>query len=164
MLQYNAQKRLSASELARHHFLTKNVRDFEIFVSRCNQLESILGEPLDFTSRTQNVSASFFGTTGYTLLYHVRFAPNTLSTNFNAVGAIGLDDDSIVSLANCLQAVSGHTLQLHTTPKARCPLIMGTVSSVTDTNSNTYDFFTVDAGGSTTLEYFITTTKGWTLA
>ena len=29
MLQYNAQKRLSASELARHHFLTKNVRDFE---------------------------------------------------------------------------------------------------------------------------------------
>jgi serine/threonine protein kinase len=29
MLQYNAQKRLSANELARHHFLTKNVRDFE---------------------------------------------------------------------------------------------------------------------------------------
>ena len=29
MLQYNSQKRLSASELARHHFLTKNVRDFE---------------------------------------------------------------------------------------------------------------------------------------
>ena len=29
MLQYNAQKRLSANELARHHFLTKNIRDFE---------------------------------------------------------------------------------------------------------------------------------------
>jgi serine/threonine protein kinase len=29
MLQYNAQKRLSANDLARHHFLTKNVRDFE---------------------------------------------------------------------------------------------------------------------------------------
>ena len=29
MLQYNAKKRLSANELARHHFLTKNVRDFE---------------------------------------------------------------------------------------------------------------------------------------
>jgi hypothetical protein len=29
MLQYNAQKRLSANELARHHFLTKNVKDFE---------------------------------------------------------------------------------------------------------------------------------------
>ena len=29
MLQYNAQKRLSANELARHHFLTKNVRNFQ---------------------------------------------------------------------------------------------------------------------------------------
>ena len=29
MLQYNAKKRLSAIELARHHFLTKNVRDFQ---------------------------------------------------------------------------------------------------------------------------------------
>ena len=29
MLQYNAQKRLTADELARHHFLTKNVKDFE---------------------------------------------------------------------------------------------------------------------------------------
>ncbi len=29
MLQYNAQKRLSANELARHHFLTKAVKDFE---------------------------------------------------------------------------------------------------------------------------------------
>ena len=29
MLQYNANKRLSANELARHHFLTKNVKDFE---------------------------------------------------------------------------------------------------------------------------------------
>ena len=28
MLQYNSQKRLSCSELARHHFLTKNVKDF----------------------------------------------------------------------------------------------------------------------------------------
>jgi len=28
MLQYNGQKRLSANELARHHFLTKNVKDF----------------------------------------------------------------------------------------------------------------------------------------
>ena len=29
MLQYNAEKRLNANELARHHFLTKNVKDFE---------------------------------------------------------------------------------------------------------------------------------------
>ena len=29
MLQYNAQKRLSANELARHHFLTKNVKNFQ---------------------------------------------------------------------------------------------------------------------------------------
>ena len=29
MLQYNAQKRLSANELARHHFLTKNVNSFQ---------------------------------------------------------------------------------------------------------------------------------------
>ena len=29
MLQYNAKKRLSANELARHHFLTKNVKNFE---------------------------------------------------------------------------------------------------------------------------------------
>ena len=29
MLQYDAKKRLSANELSRHHFLTKNVKDFE---------------------------------------------------------------------------------------------------------------------------------------
>ena len=29
MLQYNAEKRLSANELSRHHFLTKSVREFE---------------------------------------------------------------------------------------------------------------------------------------
>ena len=29
MLQYNPEKRLSANDLSRHHFLTKNVRDFE---------------------------------------------------------------------------------------------------------------------------------------
>ena len=29
MLQYNAKKRLTCNELARHHFLTKNVKDFE---------------------------------------------------------------------------------------------------------------------------------------
>ena len=40
---------------------------------------------------------------------------------------------------------------------------MGTVSQVVD-GEDTYDFFTADPDGATTLTQFITTTKGWTLA
>ena len=144
------------------NFSTKNVTNFGAFLSNCYQLESILGTPLDFTSRTQGSGSSFFG--DGSLVNHVRFVPNTLSTDFIARGASGLDDDSIVSLANCLKAVSGKTLQFRSTIKPRCAQIIGTVSTETDADQNQYDFFTVDAGGTTTLEYFITTTKGWTLA
>ena len=74
-----------------------------------------------------------------------------------------LTDASLISIANGLCATHTSKLVLHATPKARCNSIMGTVSSVTD-ETGTYDFFTEDAGGSTSLTSFITTTKGWTLA
>ena len=74
-----------------------------------------------------------------------------------------LTDASLCQIANALCAMHTSTLTLHTTPKARCSTLMGTVSQVTD-DTGTYDFFTQDESGTVTLADFITNTKGWTLA
>lgn len=74
-----------------------------------------------------------------------------------------LTDASLVSIANGLSGTTVNTLTLHATPKARCASIMGTVSQVTS-GGETYDFFTADENGTVSLQSFITTTKGWTLA
>ena len=75
-----------------------------------------------------------------------------------------MSDDTVVSLANGLSyASSASTLTLHADVKARLSTIMGTVSQVTR-DSETYDKLTKSASGTVTLEYFINTTKGWTIA
>ena len=105
-------------------------------------------------------------------LKHITCKPNTLgqldlvASNRNWWGfpdASLLTDDSLCQIANALCATHTSTLTLHATPKARCSTLMGTVSSVTD-DTGTYNFFTQDENGTTTLADFITQTKGWTLA
>lgn len=74
-----------------------------------------------------------------------------------------LTDESLISIANGLCATYVSTLALHNTSKARCGEILGSISSVTD-DTGTYNFFTANQSGNTTLTEFITVTKGWTLS
>lgn len=109
---------------------------------------------------------------GCASLANVTFAPNII--NFNTklnTGAVNgvyptdnFTNETLVSLANALMNVpeSSLTLTLSTTAKAKLAGIMGDVSQVTDGDTS-YDLFTANEAGSTSLESFITTTKGWTL-
>ena len=59
MLQYNAEKRLNANELARHHFLTKNIKDFEPI--NVKQVSSkIRNNNLNINIKRNNTIWSFF--------------------------------------------------------------------------------------------------------
>lgn len=113
---------------------------------------------IDFSGITSqnNVNGMFNNNAS---IANITFVPNTLQYNLSLNKASNLTTASLVSLGNCLKAVSGKTLTLHATPKDNLSNIMGTV-----TNNGTYDLFTLDAGGSVTLLSFITTTKGWTVA
>lgn len=129
------------------------------FVKSCPVLTEIKGTPLNFTAVTNANYTTWSGNSSYQLpaLTYVRYAENTLKIN-QAVWAPNLDNASLVSIANGLVA-GAHTLTLTTGSKDKLPNIVGTV-----TNNGTYDVFTEDAQGQTTLQDFITTTKGWTIA
>ena len=59
MLQYNAEKRLSVNELVRHHFLTKNIKDFE--PKNVNQVSNkIRNNNLNINIKRNNTIWSFF--------------------------------------------------------------------------------------------------------
>lgn len=87
-------------------------------------------------------------------LVDVRFTPNSAQQDWVFKWSPALGDETLVSAANAL-TVGSYTLTLHATAAARCAEIVGTVSD---------GVFTADSGGTTTLEDFITTTKGWSLA
>ena len=108
-------------------------------------------------------------------LKEVKFVPNSIPFLFALTfgDCSSLSDASIISIANGLKdGVTGQTLTLHATPKARTLEIMGNVSQRTKiinegTESEetiTYNFFTQDDNGEMSLNAFITTVKGWTLA
>lgn len=129
-------------------------------------LTEIKGVELDFTYATATNNAyrnwaSYEG--GMAALTYVRYKANTLSKGQSLISCPALSDDSIVSIANGLVAVSGFTITFHATVKAKLSTIMGTVSQVTK-DGVTYDFFTASASGTVSLMDFITTTKGWTVA
>lgn len=110
---------------------------------------------LDFTSVT-SANAANIGVGTIPSLIYLRFKQGTLSVSCSLSPFSGLDDDSLVSIANGLNgSATGQTLTLHATPKARCASLMGTVSG---------GVFAKDAGGSVSLSDFISTIKGWTLA
>lgn len=135
------------------------VTNYRDLVKANRSLQEIKGSPLDFTSVTNTNSSLWSGNASRLLsaLSYVRYAENTLKVN-HSVFCTALSDDSLVSIANGLQA-GAYTLTLQQAMKDRLSVIVGTVS-----NNGTYDVFTADAQGSTTLLDFITTTKGWTVA
>ena len=132
---------------------TTFTRAFSARVSGDNFPNTIVAN-IDFTSVASNQTYVF----GINVV-NVTCVPNTLGYNLNIGDASKLSTASIISIANCLKAVSGKTITFNATPKAALSTIMGTV-----TNNGTYDLFTEDAGGNTSLMNFITTTKGWTVA
>ena len=126
----------------------------------CKLLEEI--HPKLLLALTGNYSSTW-NQSGQALTY-VRCVPNVLEYDFGFDNSSLLTDESIVSIANALKdGITGHSIKFHATPKARCNSIMGTVSQVTE-GGVTYNLFTANAQGATTLTSFITTTKGWTLA
>lgn len=108
------------------------------------------GDPINLSAATQVQD-----TVGYTIT-EIRFVPGTCKISWKNSGCANISDATLVSMANALDGtVTGQTMTIHATPKARCQTLMGTVSD---------GLFTADAGGTVTLADFITTTKGWTLA
>lgn len=146
-------------------FKTKAV-NLQYFFYGCASLEEIYCD-FDFSQNVlSNTNAIIRVFDGCENLTRLRFVPNSIydlnSSTFGRCSA--LSDDSIVSIANGLMDNrTGQTLTLHATPKARTLEIMGTVSQVTEEGA-TYNFFTADEQGTTSLNSFITQTKGWTLA
>ena len=79
-------------------------------------------------------------------------------------GCSAFTDTTLISVANGLkEATTTSTLTLHATPKARLSTIMGYIGTVTR-GELTYNKFVANENGDTTLQDFITTTKGWTIA
>lgn len=74
-----------------------------------------------------------------------------------------LSDNSLISVANGLNATNTSTVRFASDLKAKCSNIMGSVSQASD-DDGVYDYFTRDDSGTVTLADFITQIKGWTLA
>lgn len=116
-------------------------------------LETVKYGPWDL-SETTSLSSSFTG------LYNLKnitcdgMIYPKLSFGYN--DSAFLTDTSLINIANALPVVTASTtLTLHATPKARLSTIMGTVAE---------GVFTADESGTVSLQDFITTTKGWTVA
>ena len=118
----------------------------------CRTIKSIVGGSLDLSAAT-NIGTFARGASN---LETISFVPSSVMASITFFGASKLSDESLVSIANGLNGtVSGKSLTLHATPKARCQTLMGTVAD---------GVFTADASGTVTLVDYITTVKGWTLA
>lgn len=91
-----------------------------------------------------------------TKLVDVRFTPNSAQQDWVFKWSPNLSDATLVSAANAL-TVGSHTLTLHATAVTNCKLITGTVNDGVFTAA-------IYGVGTHTLEDFITTVKGWSLA
>lgn len=127
-------------------------QNFNEFCRTTSRLEEIVGE-LDFSNAT-NVNHIF---NGASKLREVRFKANTLKISMAYINTSPLlSDASLISIANGLNgSVTGQSITLHETPKARCGEIMG---------ANSSGAFVASDSGTLSLADFITTVKGWTLA
>lgn len=140
--------------------LTLNISDlskcttYAYMLERRYKLTGIYGCELDFTSVTNANNTNFGLYQDSTTFTHIRFKANTLKLNMTMKYFPNLDTDSLVSVANGLQA-GAHTITLHATNKTNIAAIMGTVTD---------GVFTADESGDTTLLSFINNTKGWTVA
>lgn len=135
-----------------------NVTGWNYTFFRCPLLHTIDAD-IDFSACSNYGDTTFAGCGS---LENVRFVPNTVGIRISFGDDGKLSTQSVVSIANGLKAGTT-TLFLHADVKARCETILGTVSTITD-GETSYDFFTADENGDTTLTEFITQVKGWTLA
>lgn len=100
--------------------------------------------------------------TAYNIFYNctelvdVRFTPNSAQQDWVFKWSPNLSDATLVSVANAL-TVGSYTLTLHATAVTNCKLITGTVNDGVFTAA-------IYGVGTHTLEDFITTVKGWSLA
>ena len=122
-------------------------------------VKKIIGQPISMSS---NTSGSYSMFKYNSVIEDVTFLENSAGQAVDFPHCSSFTNTTLVSLANCLKSGS-YTLTLHATPKARLSSIMGTISQKTKSGV-TYDFFTVDENGTVSLQSFITSTKGWTLA
>lgn len=124
------------------------------FIDFSSNIE-VLDMEFDFTSCSTQQIFHEFGPDNI-LLTDIRFKSKTLGQNCNILKLKALNDVSLISIANGISdSVTGKTLTLNATHKARLSTIMGVVSGGT---------FTADVSGTVSLEEFITITKGWTIA
>lgn len=143
----------------------KDDPNFYLLLTSLNQTFRSAGKLTEITAKvliSSTLTSSDRTFNSCTDLEYINFAPNCCQAPLSFGSSSKLTDAGLVAIANCLMAGSA-TLTLHATPKARCSTLMGTVSQVTESGV-TYDFFTADANGTVSLQSFITTTKGWTLA
>lgn len=137
----------------------------EGFFGACSKLVRI-GGTIDLSYQTR---ANFFTATNYQNAFYndskletVSFTPGSMqlaTTNWVLSTCAALSDASLVSIANALIDTYSGTITFHATPKARLANIMGTVSS-----DETLSTFAVDANGTMSLQDFLTTVKGATIA
>ena len=134
---------------------TSNVGAWDRFLSGNNQSNQgfeFLGQPLDFTKMSR-----WTNTINIAKLKEIRFAPNTLSVSPTIAGDRSnmFSDETWISFANCFNGGVSGTATIGSDA-------ISTISSIKGNVVN--GLFVADENGTTTLEDFITTVKGWTLA
>ena len=147
---------LNANAVEQIDFINCNFSPMSFQGTFNNQKIKIITGELDFTNTT---SIAYFLTTAGTL-EEIRFKPNTLKISIETLSRFNmcskLSDESLVSIGNGLNdSVTDKSVLLHADKKARCGTLMG---------RNDNGTFVADAQGTMSLETFITTVKGWTLA
>ena len=119
------------------------------YLLQSSAVETIIGE-LDLS---QSTSVNVFADADN--LKDVTIKASTIIVNVTCPSTV-LTDVSVVSMANGLsETVTGKTITLNATVRARCSTLMGTNDNGT---------FVASASGTLSLADFITTVKGWTLA
>lgn len=124
----------------------------------CSKLEEISSsKPLGnrYISNQTHYYNPFYNCTA---LKEVRFERQVATTDWVFNWSPVLSDATLISVANAL-TIGSYTLTLHATAYARCAQIKGREDYDGDG-----EYFTADENGDITLETYITTNKGWSLA
>lgn len=134
------------------HGSTKNATGFNMIRNPSSGFSGIRGDEIDYSSDTGSVFVSTYTLPNIT--YH-RVKPSTIKRSMTTATLPNLDNDSLVSIANGLDASNTATLTMSSGQKTTSDTLMGMVTD---------GVFSIDQSGQTTLTAFITQTKGWTIA
>ena len=120
---------------------------------RNSALQAVRGTPLDFTAcRTKTFA--YLSNTILNNLTYIRYKPLCLNWDHRLASSV-YDDESMVSIVNAFIA-GPYTLMAAQAIIDRLPTIMGTVG---DDGA-----FVLDSSGDTSMETYITSNKGWSVA